>query len=506
MMEKFKLRKVKIGLFSVAITVLYVFIQHEAEASKKTETEVLKNTNQSVLKESSQNEQLKANKDISQTNSISSNQNQINNENKHQKNVESNKNFVTLDPIKPGDQKVTGKTLPNNLILLNIDKKSVDSVDNESIEFVTSKDDGKFEYDLKGYKIVHNQEIEVTSSPSDFSEEIEEDTESNDAQVTFTTPRYEKAYKIPENQLSKVGNHHQVLIEPITEGSNIIKGHTSVKGKVALSINNKFINLGVDDHLTEEQGESMVNGIWKFIDRKGYFEFDFKRKPYENLNLKEGDIVSLVFAPDNDEDALKPTIFKTKVVKFDNIDKAETKYDYNKVFKVHVLENNNDDLHIDNIYADIYQSEKGIDVLQQAGTKVIQGKTKFANGVIKVYSSLGEGQVIPDLQVDHLGHFSFDLHYANHRLFNGEELMFVVVDPITGAILSKEYINKKVEIYETPEQKADREFSERLERTPAYHKLFDDKIVGFNINGDPITWFLPLGEKKIERKKVHLEK
>ncbi|WP_250543896.1 hypothetical protein, partial [Staphylococcus aureus] len=40
----------------------------------------------------------------------------------------------------------------------------------------------------------------------------------------------------------KKNGHHQVFIEPITEGSGIIKGHTSVKGKVALSINNKFIN------------------------------------------------------------------------------------------------------------------------------------------------------------------------------------------------------------------------------------------------------------------------
>lgn len=38
-------------------------------------------------------------------------------------------------------------------------------------------------------------------------------------------------------------------MEPITEWTGIIKGHTSVKGKVALSINNKFINF-------EESGKS----------------------------------------------------------------------------------------------------------------------------------------------------------------------------------------------------------------------------------------------------------
>ncbi|MFZ8255397.1 hypothetical protein ACO1K4_14655, partial [Staphylococcus aureus] len=69
------------------------------------------------------------------------------------------KNTVKLDPIKPGDQKVTGTTLPNQLILLSIDKKDVSSFDSENSELVMSKEDGKFEYDLNGRKIVHNQEI-----------------------------------------------------------------------------------------------------------------------------------------------------------------------------------------------------------------------------------------------------------------------------------------------------------------------------------------------------------
>ncbi|MCE3312614.1 hypothetical protein LB333_15070, partial [Staphylococcus aureus] len=71
------------------------------------------------------------------------------------------KNTVKLDPIKPGDQKVTGTTLPNQLILLSIDKKDVSSFDSGNSELVMSKEDGKFEYDLNGRKIVHNQEIEV---------------------------------------------------------------------------------------------------------------------------------------------------------------------------------------------------------------------------------------------------------------------------------------------------------------------------------------------------------
>ncbi|ORN88352.1 hypothetical protein B8A10_14550, partial [Staphylococcus aureus] len=126
---------------------------------------------------------------------------------------------------------------------------------------VTAGEDGRFEYNLKDHKIVHNQEIEVTSSSPDLGEDDEEveekasnqkeetankkdEDESNDVKTTVTTPKYEKAYKVPNQQLKQENGHHQVLVEPITAGSGIIKGHTSVKGKVALSINNKFINLG----------------------------------------------------------------------------------------------------------------------------------------------------------------------------------------------------------------------------------------------------------------------
>ncbi|MET1358183.1 hypothetical protein ABUR76_14010, partial [Staphylococcus aureus] len=89
--------------------------------------------------------------------------------------------------IKPGDQKVTGTTMPNHIILLNIDGKSVDSVDGEDSSFITSKEDGKFEYPLNNRKIVHNQEIEVSSSSLDDlgedDEEVEEDsTEKSEAE------------------------------------------------------------------------------------------------------------------------------------------------------------------------------------------------------------------------------------------------------------------------------------------------------------------------------------
>lgn len=495
MRENFKLRKMKVGLVSVAITMLYIMTNGQAEASEANE-------------KPSTNQESKA---VSQTEQNS----------KETKMAEAAKNFVNLDPIKPGDQKVTGTTLPNHYVLLTVDGKSADSVENGGMGFVEANDKGEFEYPLNNRKIVHNQEIEVSSSSPDLGEdeedeEVEEastdkagvEEESTEAKVTYTTPRYENVYKVPEKQLNKENGHHQVFIEPITEGSGIIKGHTSVKGKVALSINNKFINFETNANggPNKEEAKSGSEGIWMPIDKDGYFNFDFKTKRFDNLELKEGNDISLTFAPDDEEDALKPLIFKTKVTSLEDIDKAETKYDHTKVNKVKVLKDVKEDLHVDEIYGSLYHTEKGKGILDKEGTKVIKGKTKFANAVVKVDSELGESQLFPDLQVDEKGEFSFDVDHAGFRLQNGETLNFTVVDPITGKLLSEKFVSKNIDIYESPEEKADREFDERMENTPAYHKLHGDKIVGYDTNGFPITWFYPLGEKKVERTTPKLEK
>ncbi|EOR47634.1 hypothetical protein M140OLGA_2078 [Staphylococcus aureus subsp. aureus 112808A] len=485
----------KVGLVSVAITMLYIMTNGQAEASEANE-------------KPSTNQESKV---VSQTEQNS----------KETKTVESNKNFVKLDTIKPGAQKVTGTTLPNHYVLLTVDGKSADSVENGGLGFVEANDKGEFEYPLNNRKIVHNQEIEVSSSSPDLGEdeedeEVEEastdkagaEEESTEAKATYTTPRYENAYKVPEKQLDKKNGHHQVLIEPITEGSGIIKGHTSVKGKVALSINNKFINFETNANggPNKEEAKSGSEGIWMPIDDKGYFNFDFKTKRFDDLELKKDNEISLTFAPDDEDEALKSLIFKTKVTSLEDIDKAETKYDHTKVNKVKVLKDVKEDLHVDEIYGSLYHTEKGKGILDKEGTKVIKGKTKFANAVVKVDSELGESQLFPDLQVDEKGEFSFDVDHAGFRLQNGETLNFTVVDPITGKLLSEKFVSKNIDIYESPEEKADREFDERMENTPAYHKLHGDKIVGYDTNGFPITWFYPLGEKKVERKAPKLEK
>ena len=63
---------------------------------------------------------------------------------------------------------------------------------------------------------------------------------------------------------------------------------------------------------------------------------------------------------------------------------------------------------------------------------------------MKVYSELGEAQLFPDLQVNEKGEFNFDSHGAGFRLQNGEKLNFAVVDPITGDLLSNEFVSKRL--------------------------------------------------------------
>ncbi|MBR9431990.1 FKLRK protein, partial [Staphylococcus aureus] len=403
MRENFKLRKMKVGLVSVAITMLYIMTNGQAEASETNQKALISNINvDNQEKQNNVNQAVQTQNNTNETSKVPA-------------------NFVKLNDIKPGDTSIQGTTLPNQFILLTIDKKDVSSVEDSDSSFVMSDKDGKFEYPLNNRKIVHNQEIEVSSSSPDLGddeedEEVEESStekagaeeESTDAKATYTTPRYEKAYEIPKEQLKEKDGHHQVFIEPITEGSGIIKGHTSVKGKVALSINNRFINFEerAKGGISKEDTKASSDGVWMPINEKGYFDFDFKKNPFDNLELKKNDEISLTFAPDDEDEALKSLIFKTKVTSLEDIDKAETKYDHTKVEKVKVLKDVKEDIHVDEIYGSLYHTEKGKGILDKQGTKEITGKTKFANAVVKVYSDLGDAQLFPDIQVDENGKFS----------------------------------------------------------------------------------------------------
>ncbi|MCE5154275.1 hypothetical protein KJB58_07325 [Staphylococcus hyicus] len=485
MKENFKLRKMKVGLVSIAMAAMYITMQGQAEASEHAAEVPQQKSIQNIEK-----------KQIDPTEAVNEKQTDPK-ENVHA-------NYVKLDKVTPGDTKITGKTLPHQPVLLNIDGKSSGSVEDGDSGFTESDESGLFKFDLKDRKIVFNQKIDVSSSNFDIESEESSEEEGAEATDTTTTGRYDKAYEIPTKQFSKQNGHHQIFVEPILKDSGIIKGHTSVKGRVALAINNKFVNLSdsseYEKAMSNADAKSRVDVIWKHIDDKGYFEFDFKRKPLENFNLKNNDLVSIAFKPNNEEEALIPLIFNVRVTNFDNINNAVTSYSPEKVKKVATINTITDDLQIDDIKGFDYVSDRGIDVPTKngQGTKVIEGKTKFANAVVNVTSSLGEGNEFPDLQVDKDGKFSFNASDAGFRLNNGEKLHFVVVDPLSGKVLSK-LVTKEIKVAETEAQRKEREFDELIEVTPAYFKLAGNEIRGYDIHGYILTYFNAYDKKELER-------
>lgn len=499
MKENFKLRKMKVGLVSIAMAAMYITMQGQAEASEHV-SDVSQSTNYS-------SDQRHVALSPQQTTEGHTNTHVQAPERGNEKQTvvkEKQKNFVTLNDVQPGATEITGKTLPNQTILLNIDGKSADAVDSSDSEIVMSNDKGEFTYKLKDRKIVYNQDIDVISSNFNFESEDEMEEDEIEASKSVSTGRYPNAYKIPTSSLPKKDNHHQVLVEPILKDSGIIKGHTSVKGRVALAINNAFINLGYNDDYNEHtplaQAKARNEGIWKHIDDKGYFEFDLKGEKFNNHNIKKDDLVSITFKPNDEDEAIIPLIFNVKASDFDSITSAITSYNPNNVKKVFVLNTIADDLQVDNIQGYDYVSNHGIDkpVEGSKGTKTITGKTKFANAVVNVTSSLGEGNEFPDLQVGEDGKFSFNASDAGFRLNNGEKLHFVVVDPLSGKVLSK-LVTKEIKVAETEEQRKEREFDELIEVTPAYFKLAGNEIRGYDIHGYILTYFNAYDKKELER-------
>ncbi|WP_274314494.1 hypothetical protein [Staphylococcus hyicus] len=499
MKENFKLRKMKVGLVSIAMAAMYITMQGQAEASEHV-SDVSQSTNYS-------SDQRHVALSPQQTTEGHTNTHVQAPERGNEKQTvvkEKQKNFVTLNDVQPGATEITGKTLPNQTILLNIDGKSADAVDSSDSEIVMSNDKGEFTYKLKDRKIVYNQDIDVISSNFNFESEDEMEEDEIEASKSVSTGRYANAYQIPTETLPKKDNHHQVLVEPILKDSGIIKGHTSVKGRVALAINNAFINLGYNDDYNEHtplaQAKARNEGIWKHIDDKGYFEFDLKGEKFNNHNIKKDDLVSITFKPNDEDEAIIPLVFNVKASDFDSITSAITSYNPNNVKKVFVLNTIADDLQVDNIQGYDYVSNHGIDkpVEGSKGTKVIEGKTKFANAVVNVTSSLREGNEFPDLQVGEDGKFSFNASDAGFRLNNGEKLHFVVVDPLSGKVLSK-LVTKEIKVAETEAQRKEREFDELIEVTPAYFKLAGNEIRGYDIHGYILTYFNAYDKKELER-------
>ncbi|HHU6751533.1 TPA: YSIRK-type signal peptide-containing protein [Staphylococcus pseudintermedius] len=424
--ENYKLRKLKVGLVSTAAAMIFVVSNGTAAASENTEAEV-KMGEQSVVSEEKE--------DVSE--SVAPQQAQT----------------IQLDEVRPGDTQVSGYTQPNKAISIKIDNKDIVSLD-EDYEEVVSDDEGKFTYDLKGRKIVYNQKVDVEASePIDWDAFDESDLESDEEDgfeledeesiiTSVTTPRYENAYKMPEERLEPMAHQHQVWIEPILEGAGLIKGHTSVKGKVALAINHQYIHLGDEleklETLNKAEWQERYDGIWRYINDKGYFEFDLNRKFYKDYSLKSGDLVTLAFKSDDDNDTMGPVLFNVRTEPFERVAAARTVYELSEGPAVEKLTDVARDIEVKPLLGDVLHTEaRGEHEVIVEGTKKIEGRTQFGNALIQIDSNLGEYRSFPMLQADEAGYFTFDLKETEMQLLNGEVLTFKAVDPHTNQLLAE---------------------------------------------------------------------
>lgn len=428
--ENYKLRKLKVGLVSTAAAMIFVVSNGTAEASENTETEVQTEA-QNVVPEEKE----------AVSESV----------------VPQQASAIQLDEVRPGDTHVSGYTQPNKAISIKIDNKDIVSLD-EDFEEVVSDDEGKFTYDLKGRKIVYNQKVDVeATAPLNLEEFDEEELESDGAEnldaldgledeesitTSVTTPRYENAYEIPEKRLEPMEHQHQVWIEPVLEGSGVIKGHTSVKGKVALAINNEHVHLGDKpeklETLNDAQWQERYDGIWRHINDKGFFEFDLNRHFDKSYPLQLGDLVTLTFKSDDANDAVGPVVFNVQTEPFERVADAKTIYQLGESPAIEVLDDVAHEIEVQPILGDVLHTEaRGEHQVLVEGTKKIEGRTQYGNALIQIDSNLGEHRSFPTLQADEAGYFTFDLKKTEMQLLNGEALTFKVVDPHTSKVLAE---------------------------------------------------------------------
>ncbi|HEC2187583.1 TPA: YSIRK-type signal peptide-containing protein [Staphylococcus delphini] len=458
--EKYKLRKLKVGLVSTAAAMIFVISNGTAEASESSSSEVSEQVDTVVTEDNEAVSESAAQEEAA---------------------------TIRLDEVRPGDTKISGYTQPNKAIYVKIDNKDTVSLEDD-FEEVLSDDEGKFTYDLNGRKIVYNQKIDVEATTSlneleeEFDEEALEDEDmledksieleatsqnevsveeeahegddvydfgvleglenTNSAKASVTTPRYENAYQVPEKRLAPMQDQHQVWIEPILEGSGIIKGHTSVKGQVALAINHQHVHLGDKpaelEKLDNQAWQRRYDGIWRQIDNNGFFEFDLNRLPFKSYPLKRFDLVTLAFKSDDASDEMGPVVFNVRTEPFERVAEAQTVYQRKQSDKVEELKDVDKEVEVQPIFGDVRETEVRAEhkVIVQ-GTDKIEGRTKYANAIVQVESSLGQYRNIPTLQVDGMGHFIFNLKASDIQLLNGEKLTFKVMNPHTNELLGE---------------------------------------------------------------------
>lgn len=191
-------------------------------------------------------------------------------------------NFITVNPIKAGDFKISGKTLPKSYVFINVDDEAKSSIENPLI----ADENGNFSLTLEDNPIYFGQKITLSSYSQEALENEDEEDESGIAEESVDIALHKDAYKRPTEKLEKINGIHQVLTDPIYVGQNKIKGHTSVVGSVMMSVNGIFMTL---------ESKIVADG-----------SFETKLQPaLEVLKFKKGDLVYLSFISEDGDVVLK---------------------------------------------------------------------------------------------------------------------------------------------------------------------------------------------------------
>lgn len=394
-------------------------------------------------------------------------------------------NSLDIFPVKPGDRKIEGKTYPNCFVLITVDLDS-----KTSFEKVFNADkDGYFSYELD-QPLLYNQMIKIESYRPEIMEL--DDVEGGDVEKTVYTDRHPEAAPVPKVPLQKDENgRHQLQVEPIFEGSKIIKGYTSVKGTLYVSIDSSFVSKAIpitegrfetrftdtldiqtfrkgDNvrlHFISEDGVPIINyqevrafGETQDNTPKG-FTYNSLRSSSRKLegvtepmslihlyHVTTGEFIDEAIADENgnyqidlDEDLHSGQAYYRVFINPNNkylgiarqvVDQPEKDYIMSESMVSTIL----DDL--ETFAGQELPKDEEIALQDIHDEKVhIVGRTRYANSILKIKSSNPNKQ-FPPLQVDELGFWGMSLRDTDLQFELGEMITFEVIHPETFEILA----------------------------------------------------------------------
>ncbi|WP_394405574.1 YSIRK-type signal peptide-containing protein [Streptococcus sp. 20-1249] len=397
--------------------------------------------------------------------------------------------YLEVNPVKAGDQVISGKATPGSLVMLEVDNP------------IGVEEDGQFSLPLSE-PATYGQTFTVLMTILSESEDDEEEGEP--MEKTVEVPRHPQAYELPKETLTKSENGHQVLVEPIIEGTGVIKGHTSVQGSVFLTVNDMYyapetkiredgsfeiqlspdlmkydvrfkLGMNINLQFVSNDGESVLVRplVYKMAD-----ELESSQKGHQvNPILSSGqeshgraDSYGKVFVYD--------AVSKTVLAKVDadengyyslKLDKLTTgqklyRFVFDAFSKLQEIVEDTvdqssqvlpDDQLIERHASMNIYSKDNTNTISQAEPLTFQllhtrrtqfvGRTYFPNTYIQLISD--SGNKFPTLMADKLGNWGTDFEDLKRTLHSGENITIQVIDPLTKEVLTSKTVTV-IDLYE----------------------------------------------------------